>query len=372
MNELVLIDDSIEVRKAQELVKSRYKLNPLALKLITTLIGSVQDSDEPNRVYKVRVKDFIDLQGLKGKDYYSKLDSATDEIMSKPIRIDLGGKDFFKANWCSSIIYRNGEGVIDFKISDELLPYIKDLKNNYLKYDLINILPLRSDYSVRIYEWLKDEFNKYGRYGKKAEVILTVDFIRERLEIPKSYTYKDIRRQIIDKAKEDLEKHCDIKFTWEVSNKIGRAVSHIKFKIYPNKKEFENEKLPAYLDTYLSYVNYLKPLYSGNSGYFIVLNIDIGNGINGYYFGINKDGYVFATPVTGGDSIRVNKSTAEKVLSASYTCSLHSEVYRDFISNKSDIWELSKDLEHKDYWGVLKKEIVEVIKNHDIRVKRLF
>ena len=87
MNNLVVVDEKNEIKKSESLVKSRYKLNPLALKLITSLISAVQSSDKPDQVYQVAIKDFIDLAELKGKDYYKKLDDATDEILSKPLLI---------------------------------------------------------------------------------------------------------------------------------------------------------------------------------------------------------------------------------------------------------------------------------------------
>ncbi len=371
MNEIILFDEDIEIKKAQALVRSRYKLSPLPLKLITTLIGAVQDSDSSDQEYCVRVKEFVNLQGLKGNDYYNKLKDACYEIMSKPIIIGTKGeKDFLMCNWASSCKYVNSEGLIKFKISSELLPYIKELKTNYLKYDLVNILPLRSDYSIRIYEWLKDEFNKNARYGKEAEMVLEVDFIRDRLEVPKSYNFDKLKKRILNKSKKDLEEYCNIKFTWEIANKTGRAISHIKFKIYPNKKNLqENKTLPFYLDTFLSYVNYLKPLYRGKNTYFISFNTDIGDGSDIYYFGINNDGYVFAMPDKGGISKKVSMQKAEIVLNASYLCSLYSEIYRDFISNKTDLWKLKEDGNDQYYCGIVMQEIAQIIKEHDPRIK---
>ncbi len=369
MGELVFVDERLEVKKTQELVRSRYRLKPLALKLITTLISGVQNDDTSKQEYCIRVKDFTDLQGIKGKDYYKKLDDATEEILKKPITIKLAENDFLKMNWCSSIEYKDGQGLIKFQISPKLLPYIKDLKNNYLKYDLMNILPLRSEYSIRIYEWLKDELNKYTRYGKKAELVLELSEIVKRLEIPKSYQLIHIKERVLDKAKEDLEKNCDVSFDWEVAQKNGRKVTHIKFIIYSNKKNIAIAQLPPYLDTFMSYVNYLKAIYKDNNSYFILMSVDIGDGRGLYYFGVDKNDYIFAMSSDGGYGKKVNKEMAEKALNASYLCSLYSEVYRDFIKNSEDIWEISRKLQYEKYWSVLGEEISNVLNEHDCRVK---
>jgi plasmid replication initiation protein len=369
----VLIDEEQEVRKAEALVMSRYKLNPLALKLVTTLISSVQSNDKIDQVYSISVKQFTDLAELKGNAYYKELDKATDEIFQKPVKISLGGKDWLKANWCSSIQYRSGEGIIDFQISPKLFPYILRLKNNYLKYDLKNILSLRSDYSIRLYEFLKDEYNKNGRYGKKAEAVFDIDFLRTRFEIPKSYAYKDIRVQIIDKAQKDLLANCDIKFDWEVATKLGKKVHSIKFKIYPNAKNMKaNEKLPQHLDGFMKYSEYLNKKYSTKGTYFLQANFTIEDKKAPYFFGINKNNLIYATAPAGGDSINLTKAQATIIRNISYLCSIHSELYRELIENNTDFWEFKHDTENREFYSVVIKSIQEVIKNNDVRSKPMF
>lgn len=376
MSDLILIDESQVVRKSEALVKSRYRLSHLPLKLITTLISSVQEQDTAEQEYIIRVKDFTDMAGLKGKDYYKKLDTATDEILSKPIRIPTGKtkrdkESFLKMNWCSSCEYVDGEGIIKFKIDSKLLPYIIKLKNKYLQYGLINILPLKSEYSIRIYEWLKDEYSTAKRYGRLPEIIVELDELRERFEVPKSYRFDNIKVQILDKAKADLTEHCDIKFEWNEEAKIRKKVTHIKFKIYPNRKNIpENVQLPPYLDTFIDYVNYLRDLYKLTSKYFYVGNMDIGNGAKTYYFCIDKNGYMVAMLPTGGEGVRLQKQQAEVVYNASYLCSQYSEIYREFVETQTDFWKL--DEENPNYFGVLIKEIKSVTAEHSPRYKPMF
>jgi plasmid replication initiation protein len=374
MNNLVLINENNEIKKSEALVRSRYKLNPLALKLITTLISSIQSNDKIDQVYQVAVKQFTDLANLKGNDYYTKLDEATTEILSKPLHIPKDdGKSFLKANWCSSIEYRDGEGIIEFQISPKIFPYILNLKNNYLKYNLCNILPLRSDYSIRLYEFLKDEYNKNGRYGRNAVAVFELDFLRDRFQIPDSYKFKDIRVQILNKAQEDLLKHTDIKFEWEVASKIRKRVHSLKFKIYPNLKNAEeNIKLPTYLDNFMNYVNYLRDQYKATSKSFLLSNYTINDKKDLYNFGINDKSLMFATPFSGGDSIPLSKEQSEVIYNASYLCSLYSEIYRDLIQTNMDFWDLAREEEFKELFGIIKNEIKQVLKTHDPRIRPMF
>ena len=371
--ELVLVDEENEIKKSETLVKSRYKLKPLAIKLITTIISSVQDKDEVGHEYSIALQNFTDLASLKGHDYYKKIDDATNELF-KPFKINIKGNDWEKVNWVHRCKYVEAEGLIKFQIHEDIFPMIKNLKKgNYLKYDLTNILKLRSEYSIRVYEWLKDEFNKYNRYNKSAEVVLTIDFIRERLEIPKSYGYSDIRKQILEKAENDLLENCDIKFEWEVAIKLRKAVHSIKFKIYPNNKNIKKSvMLPPYLNGYMPYVKHLRKKYSGKGKYFLLMQFELNGNKQGYYFGINNDNLVYAMGLQGGDSISLSKSEAEVVLNASYLGSTHSELYRDIVNDVTDFWEFSRDTEHKEFYGIVTKEITSVLKEFDARNVAMF
>jgi plasmid replication initiation protein len=294
--------------------------------------------------------------------------------MSKPLEIGKKGtKDFLIANWASSIRYKDAEGLIEFQISPKIFPYILNLKQNYLKYDLCNILQLRSDYSIRLYEFLKDEYNKNGRYGRNAVAIFELDFIRDRFQIPISYQWQHIKDRVLDKAQEDLLKHTDIKFDWEVVAKIRKKVHSLKFKIYPNSKNIkENIKLPTYLDNFMSYVNYLRDKYKATSKYFLIANSEINNSKQMYHFGINDKNLMYATAADGGDSISLSKERSEIIYNASYLCSLHSELYRNLVEDTTDFWELSHNQEEKELFGVVKNEIKQVLSEYDARTKPMF
>ena len=205
------LKNELEVKKSEQLIYSKYKLSAPAQKLVTTVISLVQEEDEYNKEYSILAKDFLELCGTKtnNREY---LKDACEEIFTKPLKIK-EPKGWLIVNWCSSIRYIDDQGVIKFKVSDELKPYILNLKNNYLKYDLKNILPLKSEYSIRVYEWLKDIYNSKQRYNKKMIEEFEIDFLRERLIVPDSYNTNNVFTRVIDKAKEDLEKIPEINQT---------------------------------------------------------------------------------------------------------------------------------------------------------------
>ena len=176
MAKLIEVNGKIEVKKADVIVRARYKLNPLSLKFITSLIAGLRRGDSINEIYQFKVKDFQELTRLKRKDLYWAVREALKELLEKPIYIPKGKDEsdnsFVLFNWVSSAEYKEGEGMVEFEISSKLRPYLLEAQKKFLKYKLENILSLRSGYSIRIYEILKDWLELNKRYGNKTEKII--------------------------------------------------------------------------------------------------------------------------------------------------------------------------------------------------------
>ena len=249
------VNGDLEVRKAEVIIKARYKLNPLSLKFITALIAGLKRSDDINEEYVFRVKDFKELMGLKRKDLYWAVKEAVGELLDKPLHIPTED-GFIMCNWISGGHYIESAGEVRFFIYPKLRPYLLDAQEKFLKYRLENILSLRSTYSIRMYEILKDWLELNKRYGKKAEKIISVKELREILEIPRSYPYggsSGIKYRVIEKAKKELAEHTDIIFDYE-EIKTGRKVTHIKFII-------EDKNRYSFLKSKKAFVNYLRTHY---------------------------------------------------------------------------------------------------------------
>ena len=229
------VSSDTEIVKSDVIVRARYRLNPLSLKFITVLIAGLKRSDDLNQIYEFKVKNFKELMGLKRKDLYWAVKEAVKEILEKPLYIPRSENDnsFLMLNWVASAEYKEGKGVVEFEISKKLRPYLLSVKERFLKYKLENILILTNGYSIRLYEILKDWLEANKRYGKKAEKVVSLEELREILEIPNGYRYGNIKERILEKAKKELKKKTDIVFTYE-EIKSGRKVTHIKFVIFDN------------------------------------------------------------------------------------------------------------------------------------------
>jgi len=348
---LININSKTEVKKADAIVQARYKLNPLAIKFITVLITGIKRGDSINEEYVFKVSHFKELTGLKRKDIYKAIDEAIVELLDSPLKIPLNDEknSILRVNWISSAVYNNGE--VRFKISDELRPYLLEAKEKFLRYRLENILPLKSAYSIRIYEMLKDWYGLKSRYGHKAEKIVSVDELRKMLEIPNSYQYSSgIKQRIIKKSQFDLFRHTDISFDF-AEIKTNRKVTHIKFFIFC-KIDKENHKKEQALKSLNSFINFLKSNYAGTRKSIIK------NFKDGGFYHIEEDGTLHIT--TQHEALESTK--AMTIYRTIYKFALETILYSNLLFDLEDFEKLEK--EDPILFKEMQAEIEKVIKSN--------
>jgi len=131
--------------------------------------------------------------------------------------------------------------VIDFEINPNLKPYLLNISKNFSYYHKENVIKLVSNYSIRIYELLKQYQDKSGGGWWKV----TIDKLRELLNINnKSYPrYPNFKQKIILVAQRELKEKTDIKFSFEEQKK-GRKIDVITFSILPNTKATTTQTEP--------------------------------------------------------------------------------------------------------------------------------
>jgi len=219
-NELVIKENS--------LVNARYKLNPIELKLVLYAIANIDRNDMDFWKFSLKISDL----GIQSH----MLKRAARSLMTKVFEIKEPG-GWLMISWFSSIRYKEKSGIIEMQFDPNLKPYLLQLKKNFTAYNLKSVLPMRSHYSIRLYELLK----QYSKIGHRT---FNIDDLRNILKIPGSYMWKDIKRQILDKAESEINQYSDIEISYEPI-KTGRAFTAVSFKISSKLTEETFEKFKA-------------------------------------------------------------------------------------------------------------------------------
>ena len=134
--------------------------------------------------------------------------------------------------------YEKSRGAyIRFMIHPHLKPFLLNLKNNYLSYDIKNILTLKSSYSLRLYELLKHKYNQQIKHRKNPIITFSMDLqeLKNIFQVPISYTIINIKTHILEKSKCEFSKKTDIFFDYELSKKYGGRFDTVIFSIGKNK-----------------------------------------------------------------------------------------------------------------------------------------
>ena len=245
--------DTDLVVKSNTLVSSRYKLEWSEHRLVLFLISKIDKDDEDFKEYVVSVSNMAKLMGLTDRDknlgggFYQRMEQAIQSLMSRVVTIR-EGKNWLKFHWVSSAKYLHKKGQIKIKISPELKPYLLQVKKNFTAYELGNVIKMKSIYSARLYELLK----QYEKIGRR---VFDIGELRGLLEIEVSEYVKidHFHKRVIKPAYEELPQKSDIYFEYEFI-KTGRKFTHIEFTIIYQKRkgrgEDENDHITDIIKSY--------------------------------------------------------------------------------------------------------------------------
>lgn len=235
------IKDYYWINQSKEIINAQQDLTLMERRLIFALVSLVQPDDDEFKTYTVQIKDLANLLGVAEKSFYERVEKTVDQLQSKQLVIE-NDKIRQKITWVQSATYVKGEGRVTIKLSEDLAPFFRNLKRAYTKYRLKNVLMLKSEYSWRLYEILKErEFRK--------ERVLRISELRHLMNIPDD-KYKMLKhlRELLDSAQKEIEDKTDISFTYDVHKRIGRSVDSFIFKISNNTKTNQNEQEIANYD----------------------------------------------------------------------------------------------------------------------------
>ena len=172
---------------------------------------------------------------------------VADDIICKPVHLPSeSGKNGFIAvplfNKCE--VYQDddsSEWFVKIRCSEEVAPYMFEMKRNYFTYELWNALKLKSVNQIRMYEVLK-------QYEKIGERTVEVENLKYMLGISQNQysRYQDFRIKVLEPCQKALEEHTDIKYTFEPIRK-GRKIHALKFIITKNENFKDDLKLKEFI-----------------------------------------------------------------------------------------------------------------------------
>lgn len=245
--EPIFYDKDLTVVQANELVRSKKDdLTLIEAKLIRLAIGQILKEDTDLRTYSCEIVDLARFLGISSDNIYRDVADINKSLMGKVIYIedptqrDRRGNPRYKIfHWVDTAEY--ADGVIKYKISEELKPYLIGLERFFTKYGYESIAALPSDYAIRLYELLasyqlmtvqKDRENDFDVEIEKNEIIFEIKWLRTYFGCEKKYPNTgDFVKRIIAGSVNAIQQHTDMRLTFRTV-KSGRFIKYVVFKIY--------------------------------------------------------------------------------------------------------------------------------------------
>lgn len=209
------------------LINARFLFGPLETRLFLHLLGRVGRSDTHFSLCRVDVSEL--LGESTSQNTYKLVREAVERFATRTLTIeqlnDHGRRrrqpDFVVLPLLSIAQYRGGEGAVEARFNDAVMPYLLELRDNFTKAQLTELLKLKNPYSHRIY-WLLRE---YAAFGQRT---LSLAELKAMLKLGPGYDrWDNFKARVLDRAQEELAA-TDLPFTYEAL-KQGRHITEIKF-----------------------------------------------------------------------------------------------------------------------------------------------
>ncbi|MBF0503450.1 MAG: replication initiation protein, partial [Candidatus Riflebacteria bacterium] len=212
------------VVKSNLLVEASYKLTAQEQWVVLALTSKIRNDDADFKDYSISVKEFAEMAGIRHKGEYGEVKEITKKLIGRVFTIyEPSGP--LQLAWLSAAKYHEGKGTVSLRFDPGLKPYLLHLKECFTKYSLHLAIRLKSSFSIRIYELLK-------QYEKLGERSFLLSELKEKLGILEDQykLYGHFKAKVLIVAQEELAEKTDINFDYE-EIKIGRGVGKIRFLI---------------------------------------------------------------------------------------------------------------------------------------------
>lgn len=222
---------------------ARYQLSAREAKVMLYLISKIdpikQSQLNEQTISVKELEAILKGDGKKWGGLYEEMRTFQDRMMGRtitmPTDIEIDGKSFpGKMNWFQYISpVRMDDGTIGmrFLFSQPLQPALLNLKE-YVGVELLEVIPLKSSFSIRMFQIFRAHRNRLAKYQKKSHLRYEIDELKSLLGVDQKYEdYGNLKKRVLQPLETEISQHTSIKVTWKGIKK-GRNVEEIEFEFW--------------------------------------------------------------------------------------------------------------------------------------------
>ena len=258
VEELQIKRDYLVVKSNDLVLQTRYQFSMIEQKTIAYVCSMIRPSEKNKSGYvldyEFDVLEYAHICGIAstGK-LYDDVKRALKGLRDKSMWLTLPNGSETVVGWLDRVTTDKGSGKIKIRIDDRLAPYLFELQSRYLSYGLKNILCMKSQFSIRLYEMFRaylglqsaccDSRSRMEKINNPVpyEWTIDIDELKRKLMVDNIKSYNSdnslFRIKVLEPAQSEINQFSDISFDFEML-KRGRSFYAVRFTVvYKNMRE---------------------------------------------------------------------------------------------------------------------------------------
>lgn len=219
----------LTVCKSNQVIEASYRLSLNEQRVVLACIAQVNSQAALLAIdrFELSAKDFAEQFSVSEERAYHALVDVAESLFRRYVVIDQPfshdpSVTQLKVHWISSIQYKQDSGKIVLCFSQDMLPYLSELKGQFTRYKLEHIGNMTSVYAIRLYELLM----QWKTTGKRE---VEIAWLKKQFQIEDQYAeMADFKKRVLLPAVADINEHSDYQVAW-TQRKTGRQVTHLIF-----------------------------------------------------------------------------------------------------------------------------------------------
>lgn len=233
--------DGLKITKSNAIINSSYRLSLNELRIVLFGLSQINPmSEEFPLFHRIHIKElaiFYNIGEKHVRSFYEDIKSAliTRFWEREFSYFDENRKAVVKRRWLIEVEYGRKDGSLAYHYNPMIKDQLQQLAKRFTSYFLTNVANMKSAYAIRLYEIAIMYLNASGK--NKVTFNKQIEEIKKHLGIGDKYKhFYHMKTRVLEKAKQEINKHSDIRFDYEIV-KFGRHPESIAFHVRRKKEQ---------------------------------------------------------------------------------------------------------------------------------------
>lgn len=224
-----------KVVQANDLVQfSKWNLSAIPLKVFKALVSCIDTKHPPkDNTVTISKKELYDLLGTNDDTNYTYLREQVRSLQKQIIEIRRADGSIVSLSMVPTVVWppKESDKLVECTFSKELMPYLIDLHERFLQYDVAALKNFKSKYGLILYEYLLSRERQERQTEHKYSI--SIEELRRLTDTEKKLKdMKNFKRRVIETSVEDINS-AGVEFLVHATTNGRRGVkaTHVQFEL---------------------------------------------------------------------------------------------------------------------------------------------